>query len=75
MTLLVFWQQVTLFIFGWGGVNLESISSVEEKDREERREDLAAAEEEEKVNETEIKTVGEKGTEKIMALGRFREGQ
>ncbi|GAB0205733.1 coronin-2A [Grus japonensis] len=42
--------QVTLFIFGWGGVNLESISSVEEKDREERREDLAAAEEEEKMS-------------------------
>ena len=46
---------------------------MEEKDRERRREDLAR--EKDKMNETELNTVGEKGPEKIMDLGRFWEGQ
>lgn len=55
-------------------MNFERISHVEEKDREGRREDLAG-EEEDKMNETQLKTIVEKGPEKIMDLGRFREGQ
>lgn len=47
---------------------------MEEKDREGRRKDLAG-EEKGKRNETELGTVGEKGPEKIMDLGRFQEGQ
>lgn len=59
----------------WMGVceNFE-ISSVEEKDREGKREDFAG-EGKDKMNEIELKTVGEKGPEKIMDLGRFWEGR
>lgn len=54
-------------------MHFERISYVEEKDREERRKDLG--EENDKRNETELETIGEKGPEKIMDLGRFQEGQ
>lgn len=46
---------------------------MEEKDREGRREDFAGVEKD-KMNETELKTIGEKEPEKIMDLGRFQEG-
>lgn len=46
---------------------------MEEKDREVGRENLAG--EKGKMNETELKTVGERREEKIMDVGRFWEGQ
>lgn len=55
-------------------MSFEEISSVEEKDREGRREAFAG-EDKDKMSEIELKTVGEKGPEQIMDLGRFGEGQ